>query len=72
VTAAAPISEYVLRASGGNPAMAYGLYAGGHLGPAFSLLTIVTGRFPGRLKGVTADPVSYFHPAPDRQQRQSS
>jgi hypothetical protein len=28
-TAAAPISEYVLRAAGGNPAMAYGLYAGG-------------------------------------------
>ena len=42
-TAAAPISEYVLRASGGNPAMAYGLYAGGHLGPAFSLLTMAAG-----------------------------
>jgi low temperature requirement protein LtrA len=153
-TAAAPISEYVLRAAGGNPAMAYGLYAGGHLGPAFSLLTMaagvslvlsgsahaaaawfitgglasyllatravatdpsvrfgelarmavvavtvcvafleplisatgvllvttawavaiayVTWRFPGRLKGVTADPLSYFHPAPDRPQRQPS
>ena len=154
-TAAAPISEYVLRFSGGNPAMAYGLYAGGHLAPAFSLLTMaagvslvlsgsahaaaawfitgglasyllatravatdpsvrfgwlgqlavvavtvcvafleplisatgvllvttawaaaiaayVTWRFPGRLKGVTADPLSYFHPAPDRQQRQPS
>jgi low temperature requirement protein LtrA len=154
-TAAAPISEYVLRFSGGNPAMAYGLYAGGHLVPAFSLLTMaagvslvlsgsahaaaawfitgglasyllatravatdpsvrlgelvrlavvavtvcaafleplisatgvllvttawavaiaayVTWRFPGRLKGVTADPLSYFHPAPDRPQRQSS
>jgi low temperature requirement protein LtrA len=42
-TAAAPISEYVLRASGGNPAMAYGLYAGGHLAPAFSLLTMAAG-----------------------------
>jgi len=42
-TAAAPISEYVLRASGGNPAMAYGLYAGGHLSPAFSLLTMAAG-----------------------------
>jgi low temperature requirement protein LtrA len=154
-TAAAPISEYVLRASGGNPAMAYGLYAGGHLGPAFSLLTMaagvslvlsgsahaaaawfitgglasyllatravatdpsmrfgelarmavvavtvcvafleplitptgvlliitawavaiaayVTWRFPGRLKDVTADPLSYFHPAPERPQRQPS
>ena len=41
--AAAPISEYVLRASGGNPAMAYGLYAGGHLSPAFALLAIAAG-----------------------------
>lgn len=42
-TAAAPISEYVLRTSGGNPTMAYGLYAGGHLGPAFALLTMAAG-----------------------------
>jgi low temperature requirement protein LtrA len=42
-TAAAPISEYVLRASGGNPSMAYGLYAGGHLAPAFGLLTMAAG-----------------------------
>ena len=42
-TAAAPISEYVLRASGGNPSMAYGLYAGGHLSPAFGLLTMAAG-----------------------------
>jgi low temperature requirement protein LtrA len=42
-TAAAPISEYVLRASGGNPSMAYGLYAGGHLSPAFALLTMAAG-----------------------------
>ncbi len=42
-TAAAPISEYVLRASGGNPTLAYGLYAGGHLSPAFALLTMAAG-----------------------------
>jgi low temperature requirement protein LtrA len=42
-TAAAPISEAVLRASGGNPSMAYGLYAGGHLSPAFALLTLAAG-----------------------------
>jgi low temperature requirement protein LtrA len=41
--AAAPISEAVLRASGGNPAMAYGLYADGHLSPAFSLLAMAAG-----------------------------
>jgi low temperature requirement protein LtrA len=40
---AAHINEYVLRASGGNPAMAYGIYAGGHLGPAFALLAIAAG-----------------------------
>jgi hypothetical protein len=120
-TAAAPISEYVLRASGGNPAMAYGLYAGGHLGPAFSLLgtrvvvvdrslrfdslrraavavataclaflepvisatgvvmvtaawavviaAYVTRRFPGLLKDVTADPLSYFGSAPAERKR---
>jgi low temperature requirement protein LtrA len=152
-TAAAPISEYVLRASGGNPAMAYGLYAGGHLGPAFALLTMASGvglvlsghahaaaswfitgglasyllgtravatdqsmrfgrlaqlavagatvglafleplitptgvllaatawavaaaayatwRFPDRLKGITADPLSYFRSGPDQPARQ--
>jgi low temperature requirement protein LtrA len=42
-TAAAPISESVLRASGGNPAMAYGLYAAGHLSPAFALLAMSAG-----------------------------
>ena len=40
---AAEVNEYVLRSSGGNPALAYGLYAGGHLGPAFSLLAIAAG-----------------------------
>lgn len=40
---AAEINEYVLRASGGNPSMAYGLYAGGHLAPAFSLLVVAAG-----------------------------
>lgn len=39
----AEINEYVLRASGGNPAMAYGLYAGGHLSPAFALLAVAAG-----------------------------
>jgi low temperature requirement protein LtrA len=42
-TSAAEINEYVLRATGGNPAMAYGLYAGGHLIPAFSLLVVAAG-----------------------------
>ncbi len=42
-TAAAPIAEAVLRASGGNPAMAYGLYAGGHLPAAFALLAVAAG-----------------------------
>jgi low temperature requirement protein LtrA len=42
-TAAAPLSESVLRASGGNPALAYGLYAGGHLSPAFALLAVAAG-----------------------------
>ena len=42
-TAAAPISEAVLRASGGNPSLAYGLYAGGHLSPAFAVLTLAAG-----------------------------
>jgi low temperature requirement protein LtrA len=42
-TAAAPMSESVLRSSGGNPNLAYGLYAGGHLSPAFALLTMSAG-----------------------------
>jgi len=42
-TAAAPLNEYVLRASGGNPTMAYGIYAGGHLSPAFALLSMSAG-----------------------------
>jgi low temperature requirement protein LtrA len=42
-TSAAEINEYVLRATGGNPAMAYGLYAGGHLIPAFGLLVMAAG-----------------------------
>jgi low temperature requirement protein LtrA len=40
---AAEINEHVLRASGGNPAVAYGLYAAGHLGPAFALLVMAAG-----------------------------
>jgi hypothetical protein len=39
---------------------------------AAAIAAYVTWRFPGRLKGVTADPLSYFHPAPERQQRQPS
>jgi low temperature requirement protein LtrA len=42
-TAAAPIAETVLRASGGNPSMAYGLYAVGHLPAVFALLTMAAG-----------------------------
>jgi low temperature requirement protein LtrA len=42
-TAAAPLNEYVLRASGGNPTLAYGIYAGGHLSPAFALLAMSAG-----------------------------
>jgi hypothetical protein len=39
---------------------------------AVAIAAYVTWRFPDRLKGVTADPLSYFRPAPDRQQRQPS
>jgi low temperature requirement protein LtrA len=42
-TSAAEIDEYVLRASGGNPATAYGLYAAGQLLPAFALVVIAAG-----------------------------
>ncbi|MCK9897209.1 low temperature requirement protein A [Frankia sp. AgB32] len=42
-TASAPASQSVLRASGGNPTMAYGLYAGGHLSSAFALLCVAMG-----------------------------
>jgi len=42
-TVAAEINEYVLRVSGGNPGLAYGLYAGGHIPPAFALLSVAAG-----------------------------
>lgn len=42
-TSAAEIYERMLHLSGGNPALAYSLYAGGHLMPAFSLLLIAGG-----------------------------
>jgi low temperature requirement protein LtrA len=42
-TSAAEIDEYVLRASGGNPATAYGLYAAGQFLPAFALVVIAAG-----------------------------
>ena len=41
--AAAEINRILLHASGGNPALAYLLYAGGHLTPAFSLLLVAAG-----------------------------
>lgn len=49
-TSAAEINQYMLHASGGNPAMAYGLYAGGHLPPAFGLLVVAAGM------GLTLEP----------------
>ncbi|SEF19683.1 Low temperature requirement protein LtrA [Amycolatopsis pretoriensis] len=42
-TSAALIYERMLDLSGGNPALAYSLYAGGHLFPAFALLLIAAG-----------------------------
>lgn len=42
-TSAARIYERMLDLSGGNPALAYSLYAGGHLFPAFALLLIAAG-----------------------------
>lgn len=42
-TSAAEISERMLGLSGGNPALAYSLYAGGHLTPAFALLLVAAG-----------------------------
>ncbi|MEV6608401.1 low temperature requirement protein A [Kutzneria sp. NPDC051319] len=42
-TSAAEIYERLLSLSGGNPALAYSLYAGGHLPPAFALVMIAAG-----------------------------
>ncbi|WP_214409530.1 low temperature requirement protein A [Sphaerisporangium fuscum] len=42
-TSAADINERLLMASGGNPALAHTLYAGGHIMPAFSLLVVAAG-----------------------------
>ncbi|MCR6484895.1 low temperature requirement protein A [Amycolatopsis sp. OK19-0408] len=42
-TSAVEIYERMLDLSGGNPALAYSLYAGGHLMPAFALLLIAGG-----------------------------
>jgi len=42
-TSAAEIYERLLGLSGGNPTLAYSLYAGGHLPPAFALLLIAAG-----------------------------
>jgi len=42
-SSAADINERLLRVSGGNPALAYSLYAGGHLTPAFALVLVAAG-----------------------------
>ncbi|WP_255410322.1 low temperature requirement protein A [Amycolatopsis sp. CA-128772] len=42
-TSAAELSEKLLGLSGGNPTLAYSLYAGGHLPPAFALLLVAAG-----------------------------
>ena len=42
-SSAADINERLLRVSGGNPALAYSLYAGGHLTPAFALVLLAAG-----------------------------
>lgn len=42
-SSAARMYERLLELSGGNPALAYSLYAGGHLIPAFGLLLIAAG-----------------------------
>ncbi|MGW4063093.1 low temperature requirement protein A [Amycolatopsis sp. NPDC004747] len=42
-TSAAELSEKMLDLSGGNPMLAYSLYAGGHLTPAFALLLVAAG-----------------------------
>jgi low temperature requirement protein LtrA len=58
-TAAAPMNETVLRASGGNPTMAYGLYAAGHLTPAFALVAIAAG-VSLTLSGQASQPAAWF------------
>jgi low temperature requirement protein LtrA len=40
---AAELNERLLAASGGNPTLAYSLYAAGHLVPAFALLVVAAG-----------------------------
>jgi low temperature requirement protein LtrA len=42
-SSAAEINERLLGISGGNPALAYSLYAGGHLTPAFALVLVASG-----------------------------
>jgi low temperature requirement protein LtrA len=58
-TAAAPLSESVLRASGGNPALAYGLYAAGHLTPSFALLSVAAG-VTLTIEGAASQPAAWF------------
>jgi len=42
-TSAAEIYERLLGLSGGNPTLAYSLYAAGHVPPAFALLLVAAG-----------------------------
>jgi low temperature requirement protein LtrA len=42
-SSAADLNERLLNLSGGNPALAYTLYAGGHLTPAFALVMVAAG-----------------------------
>ena len=42
-SSAADLNERLLGISGGNPALAYSLYAGGHLTPAFALVLVAAG-----------------------------
>jgi low temperature requirement protein LtrA len=42
-SSAADLNERLLDISGGNPALAYSLYAGGHLTPAFALVLVAAG-----------------------------
>jgi len=42
-SSAADLNEKLLDISGGNPSLAYSLYAGGHLTPAFALVLVAAG-----------------------------
>lgn len=72
-TSSADINQRILTASGGNPALAYTIYATGHLLPAFALLAIAAGinlslhpHHPHQHSGCSpgAWPPSWSPPAP--------